>query len=146
LVYKITKADKLLTFAKKLSQKTGLPIVYIPNDLKSGSVGKLKLDVGVEEWLGYIKNAEYVVTNSFHGTVFSILFERKFFAEMSKKVNPSTSRLNSLLKMFGLENRTFDNYTDEMLNGELCHSAIEEQLKFQKDKANAFFEQVFNGE
>lgn len=31
--------------------------MYIPNDLKSGSIGKLKTNVGPEEWLGYIKNA-----------------------------------------------------------------------------------------
>ena len=143
LVYKITKADKLLSFSKKLSKKTGLPIVYIPNDLKSGSIGKLKTNVGPEEWLGYIKNAEYVVTNSFHGTVFSILFNKKFFSEVSSKVNPSTSRLKSLLEMFGLEERTLECYTDKMLDKELDKAEINKVLEAQRERAYDFFQQVF---
>ncbi len=143
LVYKITKADKLLPFSKELSKKTGLPIVYIPNDLKSGSIGKLKTNVGPEEWLGYIKNAEYVVTNSFHGTVFSILFNKKFFAEVSSKVNPSTSRLKSLLEMFDLGKRTIEKFTDEMLIEELDSEAINNVLLLERNKAHDFFEGIF---
>lgn len=143
LVYKITKADRLLSFSKELSKKTGLPIVYIPNDLKSGSIGKLKTDVGPEEWLGYIKNAEYVVTNSFHGTVFSILFNKKFFAEVSSKVNPSTSRLKSLLKMFDLGKRSIENFTDEMLMEELDSEAIKNVLLLERNKAHDFFKEIF---
>ncbi len=143
LVYKITKADKLLKFSKKLSERTGLPIVYIPNDLKSGSIGKLKTNVGPEEWLGYIKNAEYVVTNSFHGTVFSILFNKKFFSEVSSKVNPSTSRLNSLLKMFGLERRTIEQFTENLLTEEIDSEAVNRVLISQKNKAHEFFKEVF---
>ena len=143
LVYKITKADKLLSFSKELSKKTGIPIVYIPNDLKSGSIGKLKTDVGPEEWLGYIKNAEYVVTNSFHGTVFSILFNKKFFAEVSSKVNPSTSRLKSLLEMFDLGKRTIEKFTDEMLIEELDSEAINNVLLLERNKAHDFFKGIF---
>ena len=143
LVYKITKADKLLSFSKELSKKTGLPIVYIPNDLKNGSIGKLKTNVGPEEWLGYIKNAEYVVTNSFHGTVFSILFNKKFFAEVSSKVNPSTSRLKSLLEMFDLGKRTIEKFTDEMLIEELDSEAINNVLLLERNKAHDFFEGIF---
>lgn len=145
LVYKITKADHLLQFAKNLSKKTGLPIIYIPNDLKSGTIGSLKLDIGPQEFLGYIRNAEYIVTNSFHGTVFSIIFGRKFFSEMSKRVNPSTSRLHSLLTMFGLEDRTFEKYSESMLDKELPMDDISRKLDFQRREANLFFDKVFNG-
>ena len=143
LVYKITKADKLLKFAKMLSKKTGLPIVYIPNDLKSGSIGQLKTNVGPEEWLGYIKHAEYIVTNSFHGTVFAILFNKKFFSEVCGKVNPSTSRLQTILEMFGLEHRTIDQYTDRILDEELNAEKINHVLASQRSCAHEFFEKVF---
>ena len=117
--------------------------MYIPNDLKSGSIGKLKTNVGPEEWLGYIKNAEYVVTNSFHGTVFSILFNKKFFSEVSAKVNPSTSRLKSLLRMFDLENRTIEQFTEETMKEELDSTAIDSVLTVQRKQAHTFFEKVF---
>ena len=143
LVYKITRADRLIPFAKKLSKITGLPIIYIPNDLKSGVVGSLKLDVGPREWLGYISNAEYVVTNSFHGTVFSILFGVKFFSEVAARVNPSTSRLMTLLSLFGLENRTIDCFTNDMLRRELPKDHITRICCEQQARAKSFFEEVF---
>lgn len=146
LVYKITKADQLISFAKKLSKKTGLPIIYIPNDLKSGIVGKTITNVGPQDWIGYIKNAEYVVTNSFHGTVFSIIFNKKFFSEVSTKVNPSTSRIESLLKMFNLEKRTFDHYTEDMLYQELNSDKIQEIMIEQRKLAYDFFKEVFKNE
>lgn len=146
LVYKITKADKLLEFAKELSKKNDLKIIYIPNDLKSGSIGTLKTSVGPKEWLGYIKNAEYVVTNSFHGTVFSILFNKKFFVEVSKKVNPSTSRLESLLEMFEFENRTIDRFTDTMLEEQLNADKIKNILLEQRKHAYNFFQSFFKQE
>ncbi|MGN1456642.1 MAG: polysaccharide pyruvyl transferase family protein [Acutalibacteraceae bacterium] len=145
LVYKITKADNLLVFAKALSKKTGLPIIYIPNDLKSGSIGKLKLSVGPQEWLGYIHNAEYVITNSFHGTVFSVLFGKKFFSEVSEKVNPSTSRLKSLLKLFNMEHRTISQFNDTMLEEEIKMSDVDDVLKKQTILATDFFSEIYKG-
>lgn len=146
LVYKITKADKLLKFAKMLSKRTGLPVIYIPNDLKSGIIGKLKLNVGPMEWLGYIKNAEYVVTNSFHGSVFSILFGRKFFSEVSEKVNPSTSRLLNLLSLFGLEDRIISRFTDDMAEKELPNAIIKDVCIEQQKRVLKFFQKTIYGE
>ena len=143
LVYKITVADKLLAFAKRLSQKTGLPIIYIPNDLKSGVIGSLRLNVGVDEWLGYIKNAEYIVTNSFHGTVFSIMYGKKFFSEVSQKVNPSTSRLLTLLKMFRMEERIISEFSDNLLYKELNMREIDSIMTEQQKLSQDFFWKVY---
>lgn len=60
----------------------------------------------IEEWLALIENAEMVLTNSFHGTVFSIIYRKKFatilltgpFAKMN-------DRITDMLKKYGLENR-----------------------------------------
>lgn len=40
----------------------------------------------VEEFLGYIKYADYVVTNSFHGTAFSVIFHKDFMWKHYKKI------------------------------------------------------------
>lgn len=146
LVYKITTSDKMIYFAKELSRITKLPVIYIPNDLKSGIIGSLRIDVGPREWLGYIRNAEYVVTNSFHGTVFSILFGVKFFSEVSQKVNPSTSRILTLLSLFGFENRTIDCFAVEILDKELPISHVAEVCLKQQKRARQFFDKVLLGE
>lgn len=146
LIYKITKEENLISFAKKLSRETGLPIVYIPNDIKSGIVRTTKFNVGPDEWLGYIKNAEYVVTNSFHGTAFSIIFGKKFFTEVSATANTATSRSYSLLRLFGLEDRIISNYRTEMQKNELPSEHIAEVIVQQRENVKKYFDKVFGGE
>lgn len=143
-LYKITRSDKLISFAKMLSRKTGLPIIYLPNDLKDGFVGSLKINVGPQEWLSYIKHADYVVTNSFHGTLFSIIFGTKFFAEISSKVNPTMSRLSNLLEDYGLVERRIDLFSDKMLDVPLQTDRIE-AIKSQAALASFNYFKVFFG-
>lgn len=67
----------------------------------------------IEEWLCGIKDAECVITDSFHGTVFSIVFNKPFVT-LGNKIR-GTARLESLLKMFGLEERfVISGDTDEV--------------------------------
>lgn len=57
----------------------------------------------VEQWLKSFQDAEMVVTDSFHGTVFSIIFNKPFWVVTNKE--RGESRFISLLKLFGLSNR-----------------------------------------
>lgn len=60
-----------------------------------------------DEVLYVIKNAEYVLTDSFHGTVFSILFHKNFYVfDRNEGGNSMGSRLDTLLEKFGLKDRT----------------------------------------
>jgi exopolysaccharide biosynthesis predicted pyruvyltransferase EpsI len=62
--------------------------------------------LSVEEWLSLIANSSIVITDSFHGTVFSILFHREFYSIVNKA--RGGSRFFSLLKPLGLECRVGD--------------------------------------
>lgn len=64
--------------------------------------------ISVEDWLSYIKYADYVITDSFHGCVFSIIFERQFIAFGNK--SGGNSRIKSLCKMFGFINKNYKQY------------------------------------
>lgn len=55
----------------------------------------------VEEWLGYIRDAKYVITNSFHATVFSILFHKQFVVLNNK--SGGSDRISTLLNYLGLQ-------------------------------------------
>jgi exopolysaccharide biosynthesis predicted pyruvyltransferase EpsI len=59
--------------------------------------------VSIEQWLAGFANAEYVITDSFHGCVFSIIFNKPFWVIVNK--SRGAARFESLLKLFGLENR-----------------------------------------
>lgn len=58
-----------------------------------------KLDVGPREFLSMIKHAEFVVTNSFHGTAFSTTFEKPYVSIVSGRAD---TRMESLLRQLGL--------------------------------------------
>lgn len=69
-----------------------------------------RIKPSVETWLRAFYDAELVVTDSFHGCVFSIIFGKPFIA--LGNVNRGMSRFNSLLKMFGLEDHLVQHLND----------------------------------
>lgn len=96
-VYSLVISDKVLAVASSISQKTGLPVVV----KQAGD--KVKKEDTIEDWFAEFRDAEYVVTDSFHGMVFSIIFNKPFSIVM----NPSggNDRYISLLSQLGLMER-----------------------------------------
>ena len=87
----------------------------------------------VEEWLYGYSHSKFVITDSFHGTVFCIIFNVPFLV-----VSPEAStRQKSLLKMFGLSDRlvmTKEEVTSELINKEIDWDSVNrrrEELKKQ---------------
>lgn len=68
----------------------------------------------VEEWLAMIKNSDFVVTDSFHGMCFAILYQKPFCVIFDKKSVRGYARFTDLLGALGLEDRLLD--VDEKLN------------------------------
>lgn len=95
-------------FIKNVSQKAGLTPVYcMPKDFRAQEVFEKYPDdctfPPVELWLQSFRDSEMVIADSFHGTVFSIIYNKPFWV----LGNPGRgmARFSSLLKMFGLEDR-----------------------------------------
>lgn len=82
----------------KMLNKRIITIVPPPRTMFSGIVRKL--DIGPSEFLSMIKYADFVVTDSFHGTVFSIIFEKAFYSVYSDEPD---ARIISLMNQLGLE-------------------------------------------
>ena len=86
-----------------------MDIIYISNISKKSQIILKKYTnaygAAPEEFLSYIKNAECIITNSFHATVFSILYEKKFCTYKTKHSFP---RMLDLLENLGLGSRIFD--------------------------------------
>lgn len=74
----------------------------------------------VEQWLRSFRDAQYVVTDSFHGMVFAIIFNKPFIAIGNKA--RGLARFTSLLKIFGLEDRLVSDVsevTPELINAKI---------------------------
>jgi len=103
-IYDLNGAENLIKIAKKIQNEIKMPIVCLTrNRLKIYSVNKQIYDAGPAEFVGWIKDASYVVTDSFHGTVFSLIFRKQFFTFIA--IETTSSRIRSILGKVGLENR-----------------------------------------
>lgn len=98
------------------AKREKLKIVYVASQ---GQIDKYtKIKATIHDWLGLIAHAEYVITNSFHGTVFSLIFKRKFI--VYPIIGPAikmNDRIITLLKPENLLNRI---YSKRNFNEILC--------------------------
>lgn len=101
LLYTVQPPVILLDYARKLSEKTGYELVYLNNEHKKNKDIKHVRYASPEEFVGWFAQAEYVLTNSFHGTVFSVLYHKKCKIELEtgKKFNNRSRDLLMALKL-----------------------------------------------
>ena len=100
-------------FASRLAQSTGCRIIALPHvdeyvRCDEGYADETPWEIGPSEFLNLIRNAEWVCTDSYHCTAFSMLYSRKFFTfrrYMRKTRQSTNSRLDTLLSQCGVENR-----------------------------------------
>lgn len=103
VMYLADSSPLLDAAVQMLSQKMGLKIVHICGFRKKCFCDHFVKDAGPEEILGYIANAQFVLSASFHATMFSLLFGKPFATLLpGEKTN---ARIEDLLKLVGLENR-----------------------------------------
>ena len=116
-VYDLNGGSKLIEIANKIKKETGLPIICITASKFANrryNVDELHIDAGPLEFVSYINHASYVVTDSFHGTAFSVLFRRKFISYIALK--HAASRIQSLLDRLGITDRIIYNTEDFDIN------------------------------
>lgn len=100
----------------------------------------------IEKWLRAFMDAKFVVTDSFHGTAFSILFNKPFLAIVNEK--RGASRFYSLLKTFGLENRAIsqeDTKDLNFINDPIDFERVNEILNKEREKSKMFLKSALNG-
>ena len=95
-----------LKFAKVMSKETGMRIIKICRGLTSVLWGETLYVPTVEQWLGLFMDAEYIITNSFHGVAFSINFNKDFTAYIEGEPQSGrNSRIYDRCKELGLLDR-----------------------------------------
>ena len=106
LTYLVEENEECKKIVKYIAEKTGMKVIHF----KREKIYKEELDNGYTsnplEFVNMIRQAEYVVTNSFHATVFSIIYNKKFFTIPHSK---ASSRMTDLLKKLNIEDRIFYN-------------------------------------
>lgn len=142
-------------WTNELKKHTGYKIVTIPylDEFVEGDTafGDYQIfDVGPAEFVNLIRNAEYVCTDSFHGSVFSILNHKQFvtfnrFSDESK--NSRNSRIESLLEQTDLQSRRMikaNQSIDEVIMAPIDYEKVENNLTKMRDKSVNYLKNALN--
>lgn len=120
LVYELHQSDYLINTANELGKKLGLPILKLcKRSFKNVQYDNIRniADAGPSEFIELFHDASFVVTNSFHGTVFSANFSIPFYAVLNENRN-NNSRLTDFLLLTGNQDRIVWEHKD--LNIDQC--------------------------
>lgn len=100
LVFTVNYSEKLIQEAVSFGKKRDLDIIYVGQHTANTDVKYMPL-VSVERLLALFRDARYVFTNSFHGTAFSVIFQKSFYSRVEHR-DGRDSRITDLLQQLEL--------------------------------------------
>ncbi len=130
LVYQLHDNKKFDKYAKEFAKRAGLKLLRIsPSIYHITRSGKLIYLPDQYKFLSLFQNAEYILTDSFHATVFSIIFNKKFVDILPGK---TSTRIVSILNLTGLQKQILEKYDDfSFINKDVnfteCNKVIEKE-------------------
>lgn len=143
-------------FAKKVKMETGYKIIalqhideFVKGDLQFGDI--TPYDVGPQDFINLLSNAEIVLTDSFHGTMFSIYYHKMFFTfprYAEGKRNSTNSRIISILKLMNLSDRKLEGTecVSECLSKTVCWENVQVKLDdFKRDSQQYLMDALRDG-
>lgn len=131
--------------AKQLSDSLGFPLYFIPVSWRDvGEGNNLLPKAGPREFLGLIRDARLVLTDSFHGTAFAINFRKAFYSftkiEGGKSASDN-SRLYDILSRIGLEDRLFDT-PGQIIFSDVDYTLVEDKLDELRNASITFLKEA----
>lgn len=125
--YILDRNERKSEILKSVSEREGLGVREV-NDKANR--------VSIEEWLSLIASAQLVITDSFHGCAFSILFNKPFFAFINE--NRGSSRFYSLFESFELQDRVIKSASDVALSKQVDWARVNEILSRRREASREF--------
>lgn len=136
LVYLVTPSPLLDRTVEYLSKKHGLKVILCSGFSRKCRCDKFLKDLGPDEILSYIKNAEIVLSASFHATAFSTIFKKQFFTVLPDR--HTNERITDFLSIRGLSERivTEETVKSGILDRTIDYGAVEsyrEKIELSKE-------------
>lgn len=145
-VYNLNRNKKIEELAKKIKEIKGIKIVNFADTFEFIYGAKNKMFNSPKDLLYYIYYAEYVVTDSFHGTVFSINFNKNFFTYDAPRFN---SRLESVLNKFNLKQERYIRSVEDgvdRLNDEIDWTNVNQILDIEREYSMSYLRKALSNE
>lgn len=134
LLYLTFEDEKAICLAESIASRLNAKVIVLNCSFK-----KIKRFINIprtspSQFVGYFKEALFVITTSFHGTTFSLIFNKPFF---TIEISDKHSRVKSLLNCLGIENRLID-HPDVLNFSEIDYTEVNKRLNALK-----FFSQKY---
>lgn len=142
LVYLLGRTKSAFDYAKKLGKKNNFEVIYINENLLPINGMKNIYNIKPQEWLWLLNNAEYVVTNSFHGIAFSINFNKKFILDMPANSNKDYTRILTLLELLNVNLHTTE---QENMSDFMEYKETEKSLETLQEKSKKILKEMIYG-
>lgn len=143
LVYQLNRNAEFDSYVQKVAKKTGLKVMRIAygvHEKRSGENAVICPSVG--RFLSLFLGAETVITDSFHGTAYSVNLGKKFVAISPGRFN---GRIANLLAMTGLEDHWLQSFKNlELAEASFNHDSVKNALDSKRREAIVFLDNAVN--
>lgn len=142
LLYLLIMPDDVETYLENLRKEFPKHIfVSIPGNTWAKKIGDVEMaDIGPKEFVGLIKYADAILTTSFHGTVFSIVYRKKFMAVLP---NATGGRISSILQELGLNKRIASKTSDvKNIKSEINYDNVEMVLGEKRRESYEYIKKI----
>lgn len=144
LLYSLNDYTELTQIAIDIQEKKGIPVIQIATSWKSKKNRNFDQVIPtIEQFVFLFDHAEIVLTDSFHGVAFSIVFQKEFQVFLHKS-NKAHSRIESLLELLGLNQLIIRSYPEHNALKEIDYSLAKCELKEQQDISISFLKNSLN--
>ncbi len=143
VTYNLHHDNRIDEYAQKLAKENNLKVYNISYNFHDIiRKGCLKWCPTVEEYLGLIRDAEFVIADSFHATAFSIIFNKKFIIIYPEQ---ASSRLRSILELLNIQDRGTDTIpsTESMLK-EIDYVAVNKIIREEQKKTHDYINMILS--
>ncbi|WP_408071410.1 polysaccharide pyruvyl transferase family protein [Butyrivibrio sp. JL13D10] len=133
--------DEYYKKVQEIADKKGLKIIKFTE-----TPGEPFYNIGPQHFIYLIHHADYICTDSFHGTVFSLLFEKQFviFTRQDKDVSMN-SRIETLVDLFGIHNRLACYNSSDLFN-DIDYVTIRNIVQINRNEAYEYLRSIIVGE
>lgn len=144
LIYSVNLPDKILEIGRRIAKEMGkkLIVITLNNKYYAKKTEKNESEASIEEFLGWFLMADFIITNSFHGTVFSILFEKEFFTLENEKTGLDNSRLQTLLERTGLLERLKKEIRETDFQKKIDYKTVKTKQKEMRQDSLSYLKEV----
>lgn len=143
--YPLSPFPEIERFCKEMAKALGKE--YVNCNEKKYLIGKVVWQrPGIEEWVKSIAEASLVITPSFHGLAFSLIYHRQFIIVQNPNGGKVSSRITNLLESLGLSDRFFSSIEDVLKSNiwecPIDYISVETKLQELRNKSYSFLKSI----